>query len=82
MSRQVALETASGTQEFFTALPGILAQVDYDISDANKEALKAVEDYIVFLKKLPEVADDYATGKEIFSRLSSVTIFSLSPLKR
>jgi len=69
ISRQVALETASGTQEFFTALPGILAQANYDISDVNKEALKAVEDYIDFLKKLPEVDDDYATGKEIFSRL-------------
>jgi hypothetical protein len=69
ISRQIALESASGAQEFFSALPAILSSAGYDITDVADKALQAVEEHIGFLKKLPEAPDDYATGKEIFSKM-------------
>jgi len=71
INREVALEAAEGTRQFFSSLPSILEKEGYDAKNPAKKALTAVEGYISFLKDLPEVGDNYATGKEIFSAMLS-----------
>jgi uncharacterized protein (DUF885 family) len=72
---EVAIESASQGIALFTMLIPALAEHAPEIKDAllatSKEAARAVEAYVSFLKGevLPRAAGDFAVGKELFEEL-------------